>query len=431
MIFDKKSLYSRKKAVRYFRLPTFENPAKAVNAYCGRDRLGKSRGFRKIGAPAQGIKGLALYAAGKSLYCSGDDGKIYYMTEGGAFAPLSGDARFLSPPAFCDVVGSSPVRLFSDGVKVCVALSGGLYPSEIPPFSAACYSYERLWIYADGKLRFSAPLHYESFADAKNGGGEIALPDGRGEILALIPFDNRIYLFRERGIQKLDVRGEQTDFEITDFPFFGERILKNTIACGEECVYFCTEAGMYRLADGGVSAFNDAYFAKYKLRPIKGAYAEGAYHLLAESGIDGEGERAVHVFYGNGSISYHGSVTDICALCRDNAIVCACIEEGEIGVLEAAPSVCTKWTSDWSDLGGGARKKVLERVVLRGKGFFLLHISGEGIERTSEVRFVKGKAELNVGLASTYFEFTLETDSGEAEIYELSCLYTLSKGGKL
>ena len=60
-----------------------------------------------------------------------------------------------------------------------------------------------------------------------------------------------------------------------------------------------------------------------------------------------------------------------------------------------------------------------------------MHISGGRACRTLEVRFLHGKSELNVGLYGESFVFTLESDSAEAEISELSCLYTLSEGGKL
>lgn len=118
-----------------------------------------------------------LYASGKTLFAWCDDKKIY-SSEGGAF--LARESAFTAAPAFCEAFdGSAAAPLFSDGEKTYVFLSGALYAANVPPFTAACYAYERLWIFGGGKLKFSAPLAYDDFSVRKDGGGEIEAPTGR------------------------------------------------------------------------------------------------------------------------------------------------------------------------------------------------------------------------------------------------------------
>lgn len=195
MIFSKNSLSSEKRAAKVYRFFPAE-AGRAVNFRKENKTLQKCAGISAIAALPEGVRAEKLYASGKTLFAWCDDKKIY-SSEGGAFLAL--ESVFAAAPAFCGAFdGSAAAPLFSDGEKTYVFLSGALYAANVPPFTAACYAYERLWIFGGGKLKFSAPLAYDDFSVRKDGGGEIEAPDGAGGVLALVPFENKIMIFRER-----------------------------------------------------------------------------------------------------------------------------------------------------------------------------------------------------------------------------------------
>lgn len=418
MIFSKNSLSSEKRAAKVYRFFPAE-AGRAVNFRKENKTLQKCAGISAIAALPEGVRAEKLYASGKTLFAWCDDKKIY-SSEGGAFLAL--ESVFAAAPAFCGAFdGSAAAPLFSDGEKTYVFLSGALYAANVPPFTAACYAYERLWIFGGGKLKFSAPLAYDDFSVRKDGGGEIEAPDGAGGVLALVPFENRILLFRERGVQILDVRGEPTDFCLRDAALFSEHILKDTIACGGGNVWFCTDAGTYR---GKGESFSRLQAPEgISARGICGAYAEGCYQLSARFAA---GETYLLRFKENTEV-FRAEISDVCGY--GNA--CVFLRDGQACEWSAdgAPLVSV-WESGTCDLGE-ARNKVLERVIVRGRGNFLLRVQGGRRSRIAPVRFKDGRAEIYAGLYGDIFRLILETDAADAALGEIDCLFALSRGGKL
>ena len=356
MIFSKNSLFSEKGAAKVYRFFPAD-AGRTVNFRKENKTLQKCAGISAFAALPEGVRAEKLYASGETLFAWCDDKKIY-VSEGGAF--LACESAFAAAPAFCEAFdGSAAAPLFSDGEKTYVFLSGAAYAANVPPFTAACYAYERLWIFGGGKLKFSAPLAYDDFSVRKDGGGEIEAPDGAGGVLALVPFENRIMLFRERGVQILDVRGEPTDFCLRDAAFFSEHVLKDTIACGGGNVWFCTDAGVYR---GKGESFSRLQAPEgISARGICGAYAEGCYQLSARSAA---GETYLLRFKENTEV-FRAEISDVCGYGN----VCAFLRDGQACEWSAdgAPLVSV-WESGACDLGE-ARNKVLERVIVRGRGF--------------------------------------------------------------
>ena len=120
-------------------------------------------------------------------------------------------------------------------------------------------------------------------------------------------------------------------------------------------------------------------------------------------------------------------ISDVCGY--GNA--CAFLRDGQACEWSAdgAPLVSV-WESGACDLGE-ARNKVLERVIVRGRGNFLLRVQGGRRSRIAPVRFKDGRAEIYAGLYGDVFRLTLETDAADAALGEIDCLFALSRGGKL
>lgn len=138
---------------------------------------------------------------------------------------------------------------------------------------AACVFHERLF-FAEKPftLRYSAPLDASMFADSADEGGYIRLPSTGGEIVGLEEWRESIYIFRERGIEKLNAKGAARDFSHETLSYGGGKIFGRSIGkCGKHILF---------LAEDGVYAFDGSEARRscteLSVRPI--AWGQGIEH---------------------------------------------------------------------------------------------------------------------------------------------------------
>ncbi len=102
---------------------------------------------------------------------------------------------------------------------------------------------------ADGRrLRFSAPFSPDGIVQTERDpdkAGYIDFAEGKGSIIALVSFRERLYVFFEQGIMKMRAEGEALNFDATEMPFRGGKILQGSVAaCGDRICYM-TASGLY------------------------------------------------------------------------------------------------------------------------------------------------------------------------------------------
>lgn len=424
-MFSVKAFKNHKKTTRYYTINKFDTGI-GKNVVVG-NKLKTARGLA-VSASHPSVSFADVTSANGTLYAFGLNNVLYYIDGSGRLAQTYGGA-FVNSPKVCEAFdGVNYVTLVSDGENTYLQEDGGsLALSNVPPFECACFAYDWLWVYKNGALSFSAPLDYSDFSVGKNGGGKIEVPDENGEILALVPYENAVYVFRENAVQRLDVRGEQTDFKITDCVALSEKIVKKSIAVGRECVWFATESSIYKFDGSGIKKGFSEYFARNKLSGISGACCGGRYFLVA-SGIDGI---SLNSFDDDKIEKINADFIDV-AVVRKNGEYTVYVAKGnEIFTLSDSTTLTASWESNLIDLGQGAREKVLERIKMTGTGDFTLGVVSGLQERKFDVSLRSGVADVLVAMTGDYFRFTIESKSANAEIDGISCLYALSKGGKL
>lgn len=158
---------------------------------------------------------------------------------------------------------------------------------------------------APSTLVFSAPFAPRDFSSSLNGGGKIGLLSDKGEVVALVPLEDKIYIFQEFGICVLTPAGAAREFVIETIEYQGGRILEGGVgACATE------GARAIFLAEDGVYEFNGKRVKKtcenLEVLPKRGgqvcvhAVFEGKYYvrfldekneerLLVLDGVSGEG----------------------------------------------------------------------------------------------------------------------------------------------
>ena len=273
---------------------------------------------------------------------------------------------------------------------------------------AACVFHERLF-FAEKPftLRYSAPLDASMFADSADEGGYIRLPSTGGEIVGLEEWKESIYIFRERGIEKLNAKGAARDFSHETLSYGGGKIFgrsigkcgKNILFLAEDGVYAfdgsearrsCTELSVRPIAGGqGIEhgSFAGRYFLRYpdadgetKLL-IQDEATEKAYFAFAsaqgisetEKGLLCFSDQKLRMFAVNGSLP----AGEVCSFCAEN-----------------------------TDFGVGGRK-LWKTLRLKRRGSCLIETENESETKAFEVTFERGEARAEPFLKGENFSLKM------------------------
>lgn len=147
-----------------------------------------------------------------------------------------------------------------------------------------CFFRDRMFIGSGMRLNYSEALYFDKmndFATQKSGYIDL-LEDGKGNIIETIPFGDKLYLFREKGITEFTGYGDTLGFRLKEVPCGAGRIKEGSIAnCGDK-VYFFTDAGMFAYDGSKTSPVKTADCSRIDLdSPIFGAAVEGVYYVSA------------------------------------------------------------------------------------------------------------------------------------------------------
>ena len=109
----------------------------------------------------------------------------------------------------------------------------------------ACSQQGRLFFVEEPyTIRYSAPFNARDIAHSLENGGGIKVPSDCGEIIDLVAFDEKVYIFYEKGIAYLKPSGFASDFVVRTVPYRYGRIYPNSIGvCGTR-LFFLTEHGL-------------------------------------------------------------------------------------------------------------------------------------------------------------------------------------------
>lgn len=105
---------------------------------------------------------------------------------------------------------------------------------------------ERVFTAKGSRLFYTKAFDGREWQASRYGAGYIDLfSDDAGEILALLPYKDKLYLMRRHGITVFRVLGDELNFKAVHLPMkCGAMIDKSAAFCGEKIGYF-TERGLY------------------------------------------------------------------------------------------------------------------------------------------------------------------------------------------
>ena len=236
--------------------------------------------------------------------------------------------------------------------------------------------------------------------------GEIFLPYDIGEIIALINFRDRVYVFFDYGVVQVDVVDSPLEYSVKSLDYSGGKIYGLTVGVCNDGIMFLT--------DNGVVRFNGAKFEKVgqslDIRPKRDtqvcgyAVCENNY-LVRYSDSRGGMRTALIAPDGNG---YY--LSDRPGLSQSGGRA-FCIKSGVVyEILSSGSLVGTErhlFESRKTNFGIN-KKKILKSIRLEGEGQYTFAYCCDNLWRSYTVPFNAGVAVIPAGCRGTEFAFQFE-----------------------
>jgi len=244
--------------------------------------------------------------------------------------------------------------------------------------TCAAIHYERLFTAKGHRVYYSDALDVSGWEHSYDGAGYFDLPSDKGDIIAFQPYKEKLYLFRERGIDRLRALGDNLNFQAVELPFFCGEIRKNSVSpCGEELAFF-TENGLY-LFNGDVcrraEGSGDFLVGEGE---IAAASADGKYYAAVPLRRGGRDILVYSYDEKSGYLLGHGAEK----LIGGEGILFS--EEGKLFRITGEPYFFDErregcYESEWSDFDLPAARKRAVAVYAEGQGSVRLLVrSNEG-----------------------------------------------------
>ena len=272
--------------------------------------------------------------------------------------------------------------------------------------NAACVFHERLFfIEKPFTVRYCAPLDSNDREENADDAGYIEFPSEEGELIGLKVLNETVYLFRERGIIKLDAKGAARDFSAELLPYGGERIFSGSIAACGERIFFLAESGVYAFEERKISRVDVPVFPVRNGQVCECAAWDGKYFLryADENGdfkvliLDSETREACF------SVPSIRALSDTQSLliCLSENNICLADKDGDLpsGNLYAA----YKENTDFGISG----RKLWKTLTLDGEGACRIEVENEYEKRCFDGKFKDGKLSVRPLLKGERFSLRL------------------------
>ena len=304
-------------------------------------------------------------------------------------------------------------------------MDGGAVKTDVENASKVlCFFKERLFcVEKPVTLVYSEPAQPNEFASSIDGAGKLVLPTSRGEIVALAPVKEKLYIFYEYGISALHSFGSGKDFRVEEIPYHGARIYGESVGACFDKIYFLTQTGLCVLDGDGVSSVceNLAITPKTSDQVCAHAQANGQYYLRYTDEKNGLCGVVVDCESGAG---YRAFAMDGLSLCKGESVCFAnagfCKIENGADLPVSATAYFTANNIDFDSAG----VKTLKYLRVYGAGKVRVQVRAGNRTRTADLQMQDGFAQGYIGVRGKAFELKIELVKGaeitaiEAEVVE-------------
>ena len=136
-----------------------------------------------------------------------------YMLNGQVWENIAqvGDNLYITE---CSVGGSSLIAIGFDDGGFFIDQTGSILQADLPNGDCSVFYAGMLFVAKGNLLNFSKLLCVEDFSLGLNNGGFVKTEVNDGNILALVPMENCLVVFCEKGVYELTAVGERTDYKL-------------------------------------------------------------------------------------------------------------------------------------------------------------------------------------------------------------------------
>ncbi len=284
---------------------------------------------------------------------------------------------------------------------------------------------ERLFTAKDSILRYSNALAPEDWQEKRYGAGYIDLSHPVGKIYDMVPYKERLFLFRKFGITAMRVLGDELNFKASYLTYKQGKLIANSVAlCGEGIGYF-TDRGFY-VFNGAASellAAPDGFSIDVK-KPVKAVSCQGRYfaRVYLTSGnpavfIYDPDEKEGHLVE-NGAENV--AAEDVAYFLRGGCV----FRVTERDAMNSGPSYFT--AENFALTAGGER--TLKSIALEGNGKFSVTITSSKGTRTVDITAGTAK-KLRSPLRGSVFSLTVTALYDDCRFCALEVAYTEDEDG--
>ena len=390
----------------------------SVNLRKSKDALVVAEGEEVAFTPSGGVAGIVCL--NDELYSVSESGKqIQNASDKTRYAV--GACRLLS---YVMKDGTKKVYAVTDDDIYCLTSGASLTAKGKGGVSCAVFA-ERVFTAKGSRVSYSGPLAPDDWQERRYGAGYLELPHTAGDIYAIEPYKERLYLFRKNGITVLRVLGDELNFKATYLPLKQGSLLQGSVAkCGEGIGYF-TDRGFY-VFNGATSELrlSRSRWDIDTAQPVKAVSCRGRYYALVKRTA---GETAVFSYDPDEREGYliGNSAEDLAAgdevyFLRGNKVY-RMTERGISYGKEA-----------WFTLDGVAfnagGEKTLYALALDGAGSFKVVVSSARGTRTATVQAGKPH-RLRSPIRGSGFQVSVYALSSDACIRSIEFAYTEEDDG--
>jgi hypothetical protein len=287
-------------------------------------------------------------------------------------------------------------NLFSGTADVVSTMDGTSFSSKLwDGVRGACVLGKRyIVVRYNGEIRYSAV--FSPFAQSStdpDGSGIIYLPTGYGEVVGMKEYGGEAYIFCEKGIFRLTVAANASEFTLKNIPYKGGNICLRSMAISEKGIVFLASEGAYCVSGDSVKRIceyldigpcdvyalcatgygNGFFMIDYTQKTEKGATSK---RLVIDS--DCEDAFFTDAYGALGENEYTLVTSQVHVFTKDEES----IKRGQTPYFTSVP------------LDFGTKKsKRLKSIRLRGSGEVTVTVQCDGIARSYPLTFVDGEAQ--------------------------------------
>lgn len=361
------------------------------------------------------VEQLSAAVYTESLQMVTEDGKLWVYSEGSKTfvggAPIGIGA---SAGTAVDVSLQKPRTIFAGPTRSMLVEDGQVQGVALPAATEAiCVYGNRIFMgLKEFKLVFSSPEKAFVFTpDTTDGSGTLQLPLETGRVAALLAFEDKVYVFCERGIYRLHADGSAREFRLSVLEYGGGRIFGKTVGRQGKAIFFLAADGLYRLygesvkrvcrhlpiypKPDGLRCNHGSFGGNYIVRYVD---ASGKRRILV---VDSEGKDGYFTSNFEGLSEHNGKT-----LCRYGDTVGMLVERGVLPTGEAYT-----FTSEKLEFGESGNK-TLTALRFEGVGAFDCRVSVDGKTYEERLVFYNGFAEWKKRLRGKVFQIGFVLSAG-------------------